>query len=189
MPDFRGCAVSPKPFRIERLMQPDAPPTPSHDLTDAGQALQRGRWALDTVAREGVARLQRARDELAAIVANTDKAAQSVLESVEQIDDAAKTLTAALSNQHNQGLAQDIQDQVTRIYEACHFHDLVGQHASNIHAALHAIEDQITHARSMLDGDVVAASVPRPDSGLLNGPRLANDPGHASQQDIDDLFG
>jgi hypothetical protein len=41
----------------------------------------------------------------------------------------------------------------------------------------------------MLDGDVVAASVPRPDSGLLNGPRLANDPGHASQQDIDDLFG
>jgi chemotaxis protein CheZ len=95
---------------------------------------------------------------------------------------------AALGNQHNQGLAQDIQDQVTRVYEACNFHDLIGQHAANIRAALHAVEDQISHAKSMLDGDLVAASAPRPDSGLLNGPRLANDRDHASQQDIDDLF-
>jgi chemotaxis protein CheZ len=151
--------------------------------------LQRGRVTLDALARDSALRLTRARDVLAAIAADAERAAQTVLDSVEQIDDAARTLTAALGNQQHQELAQDIQDQVTRIYEACNFHDLVGQHAGNIRAALDDVEDRIAHAAGVLDGVSLTAIAPRPDSGLLNGPRLAGDRDHALQQDIDDLFG
>jgi len=63
-------------------------------------------------------RFARVNRELAAIVAGTETATQSILRAAEDIDHAAGTLAAALKSAHDQGLAQDIQDRVVQIFEA-----------------------------------------------------------------------
>jgi chemotaxis protein CheZ len=68
-------------------------------------------------------RMTRAAGELGAAVDGMEKATQKILKSVEIVDDSAKALTATLKDDYKRGLAQDIQDHVVRIYEACNFQD------------------------------------------------------------------
>src|SRR5579862_9474918 len=65
--------------------------------------------------------------ELAEVVNSTEHATQKVLAAAEDIDQIAKNLSAALTGKFEQGLAQDIQDHVIRIFEACNFQYLAGQ--------------------------------------------------------------
>jgi chemotaxis protein CheZ len=139
-------------------------------------------------------RMARAADELAAANDGMEKATQKILKSVEAIDDSAKALTASLRDNYNRGLAQDIQDQVVEIYEACNFQDIAGQRIGKAIAALTAIEQQVSGMLARCDGiDAVPArpALPplAPAHSLLNGPRLDSDNGHASQRDIDKMFG
>jgi len=135
-------------------------------------------------------RMAHAAGKLGAAVEGMEKATVKILKSTEVIDDSAKALAAALKTDYERGLAQDIQDHVIKIYEACNFQDLAGQRIGNVIATLNMIEDQVA---GMLDrckgqpGDAPAAK-PLSDRGLLNGPRLDSDSGHTSQQDIDVLF-
>ena len=43
----------------------------------------------------------------------------------------------------NKGMAQDIQDQVTQIFEACNFHDLTSQRISKVVTTLKLVEDHL----------------------------------------------
>lgn len=183
--------MSPKPFRIERLLRPEAPA--------AATPISSPHEPLESLARDGL-RLARARDALTAIVTDSERAVQTILDSVERIEAAARTLAASTldagmldaDTHDDQHPARNILDQVTHVYEACNIHDLVGQHAANIHAALREIENRMAHAAFMPDnGDATPAPRPpqHPRGDLLNGPRLAGDHGHVSQQDIDELFG
>ena len=90
-------------------------------------------------------------------------------------------------------LAQDIQDHVVRVYEACNFQDLAGQRIGKVIATLVMVEEQLAvliENSSNVSGaarpDKAAGSPP--DGDLLNGPRLDGDGGHATQQDIDLMF-
>ncbi|HEY5217571.1 MAG TPA: protein phosphatase CheZ, partial [Pseudolabrys sp.] len=113
---------------------------------------------------------------------------------VEVIDDSAKALAVAQKTDYGCGLTQDIQDHVVQIYEACNFQDLAGQRIANVIGTMTMIEDQVA---AMLDrcnavgGRDEAAAPAKPAAGreLLNGPKLDGDPGHASQRDIDLMFG
>jgi chemotaxis protein CheZ len=136
--------------------------------------------------------MARAGDELGAAVDGMEKATQKILKSVEVIDDSAKALTASLKDDYKRGLAQEIQDNVTRIYEACNFQDIAGQRIANVMKTLTAIEAQVADMLARCDDIPAARPTARaalsPERGLLNGPKLDNDFGHASQRDIDKLF-
>jgi chemotaxis protein CheZ len=116
--------------------------------------------------------------ELNAVVKGTEQAAQKILAVAEEIDAAATSLSAALDGKIDQGLAQDIQDLVIQIFEACNFQDLIGQRVAKVLAALKLVEDHVA-------GVLEEVTLP---SAALHGPRLDGDPGHASQDDIDTIF-
>ena len=116
-----------------------------------------------------------------------------LLKEAEGIDENANALTALLKGSHEQALAQDIQDRVTAIFEACNFHDLTGQRISKVAATLKMVEDHL--ARMMEIWSVVdrfnieaAQSAAHGLDGLLNGPKLDGDNGHSTQDEIDKLF-
>ncbi len=139
--------------------------------------------------------MARVTHELDAIVDGTEQATQSILNCAEEIDQAANTLSAMVRNDHEKGLAQDVQDRVVQIFEACNFQDITGQRISKVVATLKFIE---THIASMMEiwGGVEAFHDARPEavaeqqgeSKMLNGPKLDGEQGHASQDDIDALF-
>jgi chemotaxis protein CheZ len=138
-------------------------------------------------------RMARAAGELAVAVESMETATQKVLASIEAVDDCARVLVSALTDDYHHGLAQDIQDHVVRVYEACNFQDLAGQRIGKVIATLVMVEEQLAlviencnNVTSAARPDKTAASQPSGD--LLNGPRLDGDGGHASQQDIDLMF-
>jgi chemotaxis protein CheZ len=137
----------------------------------------------------------RVTNELDAVVAGTEQATERILKAAEDIDQSANTLSAALKADYEQRLVNDIQDHVIKIFEACNFQDLTGQRITKVVATLQFIE---THVIRMMEiwGGIDAFRDFAPDARsacdgdrrFLNGPRLASEPGHASQDDIDALF-
>ena len=87
--------------------------------------------------------MTRAAGELGAAIDGMEKATQKILKSTEVIDESARTLAAALKTDYERGLAQDIQDQVVQIYEACNFQDLAGQRIGKVIETLTMIEDTV----------------------------------------------
>jgi chemotaxis protein CheZ len=136
-------------------------------------------------------RMTRAAGELGAAVEGMENATVKILKSTEVIDDSARALTATLKDDYKRGLAQEIQDQVVKIYEACNFQDLGGQRIGNVIAILNTIEDRVAGMLDRYKTERVEApaSNPTPATSLINGPRLDGASGHTSQNDIDALFG
>jgi len=139
--------------------------------------------------------MRRVTDELDAIVDGTESATDNILNAAEEIDQCANTLSAMVRTEQELNLARDIRDRTVQIFESCNFQDLTGQRISKVVTTLKFIE---THIVKMMDiwGGIEALKDFTPDaiaerSGeakLLNGPKLAADAGHASQDDIDALF-
>ena len=109
----------------------------------------------------------------------------------------AHTLVARLKDDQNQAMAQDVQERVIKIFEACNFQDLTGQRISKVVATLKFIETHIVRMMEIWGGleafkdiEVETVAEREGDAKLLNGPKLdGEDVGHASQDDIDALFG
>jgi chemotaxis protein CheZ len=140
-----------------------------------------GSEPLDPGLRLQAEQMTRIACELDAVIKGSEQATQKILAAAEDIDQAANNLSAALKGEIEQGLAQDIQDRVIEIFEACNFQDLTSQRVSKVMATLDRIEGQITRALGKLT---------RADDPLvMHGPRLDSDRGHASQNDIDSMFG
>ncbi len=140
-------------------------------------------------------KIERVGHELDAVMAGTEQATESILKSAEDIDQIASNLSSLLKGGYEQGLAQDMRDHVVRIFEACNFQDLTGQRISKVVATLKFIEEHILRMMEIWRSiEQIAPVAPaaksnvRGESGLLNGPKLAGDPGHSSQAEIDALF-
>jgi chemotaxis protein CheZ len=137
----------------------------------------------------------RVSQELNAVVSGTETATHRILQAGEEIEEAAKTLAAAIKNVHNQHLARDILDQVTKIFEACNFQDLAGQRISKVAATLKFIEEHILRLIEIwggldqfLDVQPAAKAEVKKYPKLVNGPMLEGDNGCVSQKDIDAMF-
>jgi chemotaxis protein CheZ len=133
--------------------------------------------------------------ELGAVVGSSETATHRILEAGEEIEDIATTLSAALKNLQDQDLARDIQDHVTRIFEACNFQDIAGQRITKVIATLKFIEDHILRMMDIWGGiehfkDIVPDAKAERENHpqLVNGPRLDDDRGYVSQKDIDAMF-
>jgi chemotaxis protein CheZ len=139
--------------------------------------------------------MTRASNELDAVMGGTEQATQKILAAAEEIDQAANTLSASLKNEFEQGLTQDIQDRVIQIFEACNFQDVTGQRITKVAATLKFIEEHVMRMIEIWGGlktdksDDSVAAVERAVIQLLHGPRLDDDDGHASQNDINLMFG
>jgi chemotaxis protein CheZ len=133
--------------------------------------------------------------ELGAVVGGTEEATQQILEAAEAIDEAASALSKATPDQQAR-LGQDIQERVISIFEACNFQDLTGQRINKVMTTMKFIEHHINVMMDIWGGvDVIKAHAPPivdervGDARLLNGPKALGEDGHASQNDIDALFG
>jgi chemotaxis protein CheZ len=139
--------------------------------------------------------MARVNGELGAVVGGTEEATQQILEAAESIDQAASALTKVNSPDQQKLLAEEIQERVVSIFEACNFQDLTGQRIKKVMTTMKFIENHITVMMEIWGGvDAIKVHTPpivdtrEGDDRLLNGPKLEGDVGHASQDDIDALF-
>jgi chemotaxis protein CheZ len=199
-----GTIVQRRPFRIEQFATRSVALAaarrttrqPLGDIaggrTPAADALERSRQNLAALGGNDSpdAPLKRAGEELRAAIGGMDTATQNILKVAEDIDEGSRALVATLVDDYKRGVAQDIQDQVSRIYEACNFQDLAGQRITKAIATLEAVEQAIAQALRAWTGAEAARgpSGATNESSLINGPRLDGDTGHADQNDIDRLF-
>jgi chemotaxis protein CheZ len=144
--------------------------------------------------------LRRASGELDAVVGDTENATTRILATTEEIETKAGFLRAAGLDPALTAIAESILSDVASLYEACNFQDLTGQRITKTVRTLDFVESRIDGMIAAWGGleafeAIVAAqakiSLPSNDDdpdGLINGPKLANDDGHVSQDDIDALF-
>jgi chemotaxis protein CheZ len=134
--------------------------------------------------------------ELGAVVGGTEEATQQILEAAEAIDEAASAMAKPQTADQHARLSQDIQERVVTIFEACNFQDLTGQRISKVMGTMKFIEHHINVMMEIWGGvDAIKAHAPPiidervGDARLLNGPKGIGEEGHASQNDIDAMFG
>ncbi len=166
------------------------------ELEQIYDAIKRTRGEVEALDADAarLSEMARAARELDAIVSGTEQATQQVLQAAEDIDQAANTLSAALKSEHEQGLASDIRDRVVQIFEACNFQDLTGQRVGKVIEIMAFLEEHVGRLMEIWRGiehfKLVALDAPAEGDGkYLNGPKLAGERGHSSQDDIDAMFG
>jgi chemotaxis protein CheZ len=166
------------------------------ELDVIDQAIKKTKGEMVSLQDHGLdgGQMARVTQELAAVKEGTTDATDRILKAAETIEQTSSTLVAALKGGHEQGLAQDIQDQVTQIFEACNFHDLTSQRISKVVGTLKQVEDHIAQmieiwsAIERFTNYVGRLAPPTEAESMLNGPKLDGDEGHASQDDVDALF-
>ena len=146
-----------QPAVAEELRQPAET---GHELTRELAAIQsailRNMRELSVLINDGNdRRMARAAGELGAAVESMESATQKILASAEAVDDCARALASALNDDYHHGLAQDVQDHVVRIYEACNFQDLAGQRIGKVIAMLMMVEERLV---AMIQRTVGSAS-------------------------------
>jgi chemotaxis protein CheZ len=165
------------------------------ELDVIGDAIKQTRSEIVSLQDQGFdsSRVARVTQELDAVFDDTSGATDRILKAAEEIDQHAQALMSCVKGAHEQGLAQDIQDRVTAIFEACNFHDLTGQRISKVAGTLKMVEEHL--ARMMEIWSVIerfnveaAQSAAGSLDGLINGPKLDGDNGHSTQDEIDKLF-
>lgn len=131
--------------------------------------------------------------ELDAIVEATEGATQSILEAAEKIESLTSEIVSHGDDAYVKRLAEDINESVITMFEACNFQDITGQRITKVVKTLKYIESRVNAMIDIWGPDNIAEIVPKQieerddDSKLLNGPALENQ--GISQDEIDKLFG
>jgi len=139
--------------------------------------------------------MSRMTHELDAVVNGTEQATQTILNMVEEIDQLATTMIDQGKDEAEKQAGREIQDRVVKVFEACNFQDITGQRISKVVNTWKFIESHVGQMMEIWGGieafkEFIPEAPPEPegDDALLNGPKLQDDEGHASQDDIDALF-
>ncbi|NVJ90356.1 MAG: hypothetical protein HWE34_01785 [Methylocystaceae bacterium] len=136
-------------------------------------------------------------NELDEIVAATERATETILNSAEKIDDLAQQLRQHSPDQFVTQLTDEMLENTIAMFEACNFQDLCGQRTTKVVNTLKFIEERVEAMMEIWGednfdtvdhpDDVLAAGANRPPEGEeLHGP--AEHGGGISQADIDALF-
>lgn len=132
-------------------------------------------------------RIPNASDELDAIVAATEQAADTIMDAAEELE----TMAAASSGE----TATQLGDIATRIYEASSFQDITGQRVTKVVETLKHLEEKLATLAQVIGDDSASGAEESAldDNGnvvnekaLLHGPQLAEVAN--SQDDIDALL-
>jgi chemotaxis protein CheZ len=165
------------------------------ELDVIGGAIKETRAEIGALQNQGFdsGRVARVTGELEAVFADTTGATERILKAAEDIDQTAQALASLLKGGHERGLAQDIQERVTAIFEACNFHDLTGQRIAKVAGMLKLVEEHLARMMEIwsvierFDVDAAQSTTSGLD-GFLSGPKLSGDSGHSTQAEIDKLF-
>jgi len=132
--------------------------------------------------------------ELDAIVEATEGATQTILEAAEKIESLTSEIGSHGDDAYVKRLAEDINETVITMFEACNFQDITGQRITKVVKTLKYIESRVNAMIDIWGPENIAEIVPKAaddhrddDSKLLNGPALENQ--GISQGEIDKLFG
>ncbi len=133
-------------------------------------------------------------NELDAVVESTEGATEAILGCSESIEGIVQNLLSHAPDNHTRNLADQISDQVVKIYEACNFQDITGQRITKVVNTLKFIETRISAMIDIWGEESISTLDPAAEPGnvhqgdhLVSGPQL---PSKAiSQDDIDKLFG
>ncbi|CAA7624425.1 protein phosphatase CheZ [Magnetospirillum sp. UT-4] len=141
-------------------------------------------------------------DELDEIVSATEKATNTIMESVEGIDTLMNDARAATDDPKLKAVFDGVTDKVNMVFEACSFQDITGQRVTKVVNSMKFVEERInsiiiTWGRDELTKVVVEIKEDTdPDKKLLHGPQLtgkgvtqAEVDAMLGQDDIDKLFG
>ena len=133
-----------------------------------------------------------ASEHLDEIVAATEKATDSILENLEEIDSVADQIR---EGGDASALCDQINEKTMAAIESCTFQDITGQRVGKIVKSLQFVEERIDAMVALWGRDDIEPvmekigmemEMPEGDEALLNGPQL---PGESiSQDDIDKLF-
>ena len=139
-------------------------------------------------------RLLLATDELDAVVAATEQATQTILQTAETLDEMADRIKQSANDDFVMKTADEMRELIIKVFEACNFQDITGQRITKVVTTVKFIEErvnrmiQIWGPESFAEIDVAEEpSSGNPDKDLLSGPQLGED--GVSQEDIDKLFG
>ncbi|PLX37290.1 MAG: hypothetical protein C0606_12425 [Hyphomicrobiales bacterium] len=166
------------------------------ELADMASAIQRTKQEIADIQGDTAEadRFTQAANELDAIVNQTEKATQDILNSAEMVQEMAWTLREKNADPE---ISDTLDHHATEIYTACSFQDLTGQRTRKVVNVLAYLE---AHINRMIDiwgsdeiTDIIESVDARPepphvdpDAHLLNGPQLE---GHGMDQSaIDDLL-
>jgi len=183
--------VAPKdaPARAEQPAADGTMQSLKRELALLHDAIARNKRELAVLIGDGrERRMAHAAGKLGAAVEGMEKATEKILKSTEVIDESARALSATLKDDYKRGLAQEIQEHVVKIYEACNFQDLSGQRIGHVIETLNMIENQVEDMLERHCGQPGEAPAAKPGHALLNGPRLDGDSGHTNQLAIDEMF-
>jgi len=141
-------------------------------------------------------------EQLDAIIDATEGATNTIMESVEAIDNSMVEARALTEDTPLNGLFDAVTDRVNAVFEACSFQDITGQRISKVVNSLKFVEERVnaiilTWGRDELEQVVVEIKEEQDEyKRFLHGPQL---PGEGvdqkavdqllAQTDIDKLFG
>lgn len=136
-------------------------------------------------------------NELDQIVAATERATETILNSAEKIDDLAQQLRQHSPDQFVTQLTDEMLENTIAMFEACNFQDLCGQRTTKVVNSLKFIEERVDRMMEIWGeenfdtvehpDEVLRGQYNRPPEGEeLHGP--AEHGGGISQADIDALF-
>ncbi len=142
-------------------------------------------------------------DELGAVVSQTAAAANTILTSAEAISNELISVRKHITNNADITPSLDQMElEVSKLFESCHFQDLTGQRIARICDTLSFVERQISRLTNIWGGlesldhllEIESASKAHYESSigdhaLANGPKMTDEEtGHVNQLEIDSLF-
>jgi len=139
-------------------------------------------------------KLETAAAELGAVVSDTERATNGIMNNVEKIEDIIAEVIAVLPPGFGANRLADARDHIVKIYEACNFQDITGQRINKVVRTIAFIEERVTAMLALWNATELATMpmaphLDRVDSGLeLTGPAGAAGAPTVSQDDIDALF-
>lgn len=130
--------------------------------------------------------------QLDAIVAATEQATDTILQSAEAIAESLGSLQA-LEQPEIEEPAAAIEAEIGNIFEACSFQDITGQRVNKVVRSLNYVDDRVNNMVRIVGQSAVCQAAPdaptldRVDDDIaLSGPALSEE--GATQDEIDRLF-
>lgn len=137
--------------------------------------------------------LDRAGDQLQAIVTATEQSTFTIMDAMEKNEDMVAKLRNLIKDKEQRVMLDEISKNDMAVFEACSFQDITGQRIAKVVSTLSYLEERIDAlinlwGKAALDSvKVEPVKTKSQDEQLLRGPQLKDE--GVSQADIDKLFG
>ncbi|MCW8835788.1 MAG: protein phosphatase CheZ [Rhodospirillales bacterium] len=131
-------------------------------------------------------------DQLDAIVTSTEKATNTIMETVELNEGLSAKLREKVTDPAALALIDEMSKNNMDVFEACSFQDLTGQRVSKILKSIRYVEDRVSSLmeiwgkQALLEEKTIGEEKKTEDESLLSGPQLEGK--GISQDEIDKLF-